>query len=781
MLGKTAISRIFSGLGTRVMLVVTLALVPPLGMVVLTTVLDRRHETRSIESQTLQLAESIAVEEEQWIEGTRQLLVALAHTSQVKDPETSACSAFLGALVEEYDNYINFGVLDPQGTVRCSASPIPDTLNVVDQPYFQRALEFEGFAIGECHVSPLTKRSAVTFGQPIVDREGAVRGVFFATLDLAWLNHRDTEELVRQLPQGASLTEVDTAGVVLVHQPNSDAWVGKSAAETPLVRAVLSRKQGVMRATGLDGQPGIYAYAPVHSQVRGDEMYILVGIPDEIALADGRRIFKRNILVLGFVMAIGLTGGWFLSDAVILRRGRALLAAARDLGRGDLSARTGVPHDESELGRLAAAFDRMAETLEQREFEREQTENHLRRQAERLEILRTVDGADLATQSLEDIAREALEHVRRSISCLRATVLLFDWDANEMIRLATSGIGNASLENGGRLPLDPFLDAESHPGALMLAGGSRSIDPSRSRVDRELFQEGIRTYTVVHLTANGQQVGALTLGLGSDQELSPANLELAEEIADSLAVPIQNARLLEEVRASREHLRFLSRRLLEAQEVERRHVARELHDQIGQIMTSIKISLQSMERLPHRTSFEPHLSETIETVDRALKRVRDLSLDLRPSVLDDLGLAAALESYVERLSERTGISAHCFVEPLETPVSPTLEITCFRIAQEALTNVVRHAQAKNVWIEVQERKDELHLTVSDDGVGFDVLSTLRYSAHKEHLGLMGMQERVALMGGEIEIDSGLGRGTEIIARLPLVSKRDHDQEEERRR
>jgi len=771
----------FSGLGTRVMLVITLALVPALALVLLAAVIDRRRETRSIETHALRLAESVTVEEEQWIEGTRQLLVALAHTSQVRDPEASACTAFLGALLEDYDSYINFGVIDPQGNVRCSASPIPDTINVADQPYVQRALASKAFAIGGCHVSPLTRRSAVTFGQPIVDREGTVQGVVFAVLDLVWLNYQDAREIVRQLPPGASLTEVDHAGVVLVRQPDPDAWVGKSAADAPLVRTALSRKQGVMRATGLDGQPAIYGYASTHSQMRGDEMVVLVGIPDEIAFADVRRIFRRNMLGLGLVMVLGLTGGWFLSDAVILRRSRALLAAARDLERGDLTARTGVPHDESELGRLATAFDRMAETLEQREFEREQTENHLRRQAERLEILHTVDGADLATQSLEDIVREALEHVRRSISCLRATILLFDWEASEMIRLATSGIGNASLENGGRLPLDPFLDAESHLGDLMLAGGSRSLDPSRSRVDRGLFQEGIRTYTVVPLTANGQQVGALTLGLGSDEELSPADLELAHEIADSLAVPIQNARLLEELRTSREHLRFLSRQLMGAQEVERRHIARELHDQIGQTLTAIKISLQSMERLPHPMSFEPHLSETIETVDRTLERVRDLSLDLRPSVLDDLGLAAALESYVERLSERTGISAHCFVQPPETPISPALEITCFRIAQEALTNVARHAQAKNVWVSLRERGNELHLTISDDGVGFDVVSTLRYGAHDEHLGLMGMQERVALVDGEIEIDSGPGRGTEIVARLPLASNRDHEQEEERRR
>jgi len=776
MLDRIGTPKVFQSVRSRMMLVVTLTLVPTLAFILVAAVGDRRRERREIESQTLQLAQSISVEEEQWIEGTRQLLVALGQTPLVRRGEADACGAFLSTLLEQYDNYINFGIIDPTGAVRCSAVPVPAAIDVADRAYFQRAIELGAFAVGESHVSPVTGRPALSFGQPVTNDQGRIQGVLFAALDLRWLNRQDAEKILVQLPQGASLTKIDKNGVVLVHEPEWEAWVGESAAGSPLIRTVLEREQGVLETTGLDGQTGIYAYAPVPSQLHADRIYVIVGIPKGIAFADVRHAFRRNLVGIGLMTAFALTGGWLLSDAFVAGRVRILVDAAKDLGRGDLTTRTELPHDGSELGHLATTFDRMAEALERREVERQQDEERLRQQTERLKVLRALDGANLAAHSLDEIAREALDHVRRFVPCLRATILLFDWETNEMIRLATSGAVSAWLEEGGRIPLDPFVDAEGRLGELMSEGGHRPVQPDRSPADRALFEEGIRAYTVVPLRVNGEPIGALNLGFASGRTLSPHDGQLAREIADALAVPIQNARLLEEVRASREHLRHLSRRLMEAQEAERLHIARELHDQIGQTLTAIKINLQGMERLPHPTSLEAQLTDSIEIIDRALRNVRDLSLDLRPALLDDLGLAAAMESFAERLTERAGIQVHCFVELVETAISPDLEIACFRLFQEALTNAVRHARAENVWVDLREREDELQLTVSDDGIGFDVGSVLRDREHHAHLGLMGMQERVALLGGEIEIDSSPGRGTEIRIRLPLAPESAPDQQ-----
>jgi signal transduction histidine kinase len=154
-------------------------------------------------------------------------------------------------------------------------------------------------------------------------------------------------------------------------------------------------------------------------------------------------------------------------------------------------------------------------------------------------------------------------------------------------------------------------------------------------------------------------------------------------------------------------------------------------------------------------------------VDDALSRIRDLSLDLRPSMLDDFGLVSTLEWYIERQAERSGFEAKFLAEPPEMRLPLSLETTVFRATQIALTNVARHAQAKHVWVELHQHQTELEWVIRDDGVGFDVASALERAAHGATLGLLSMQERARLVHGELEIKSTLGQGTEIRARFPV--------------
>jgi PAS domain S-box-containing protein len=221
------------------------------------------------------------------------------------------------------------------------------------------------------------------------------------------------------------------------------------------------------------------------------------------------------------------------------------------------------------------------------------------------------------------------------------------------------------------------------------------------------------------------------------------------------------------LRAARSRLQRLSRRLLEIQENERRSLARELHDEIGQILTAAKIDLQVIRRGPLSDDLAARLDDNIEMLDRCLHQVRNLSLDLRPSMLDDLGLVAALRWQLERQAQRVGFQARLIAEDLPERFDPDLETTCFRIAQEALTNISRHAEASNVEIELKICKPELLLTIRDDGVGFDVDRALADGTHGKSFGILGMQERVALLDGKLEINSEEKRGTIVTVRLPL--------------
>jgi signal transduction histidine kinase len=230
-----------------------------------------------------------------------------------------------------------------------------------------------------------------------------------------------------------------------------------------------------------------------------------------------------------------------------------------------------------------------------------------------------------------------------------------------------------------------------------------------------------------------------------------------------LTAPI---RLLHEVQAGRDRLQTLSTQLLHAQEAERRAIARELHDQIGQELTVIQMNLQDLlgvdpARLPKQ------LEDSIATVDRVLAQVRTMALDLRPSQLDDLGLAEALRWYLERHAARGHLEISFDLPPLLPRPAADVETTCFRIAQEAMTNILRSAHATHVWLTIGVAADKLTLTVRDDGRGFDVAAGRAGTMNGSSLGLLSMEERAALIGGRTMIESTPGQGTIVRAWLPL--------------
>ena len=210
-------------------------------------------------------------------------------------------------------------------------------------------------------------------------------------------------------------------------------------------------------------------------------------------------------------------------------------------------------------------------------------------------------------------------------------------------------------------------------------------------------------------------------------------------------------------------LRAFSRQLVEVQEVERRHLARELHDEIGQALTAAKINLQSITE-NGGASFA-RLQETTAILDRLLGQVRQISLDLRPSTLDDLGLVPALRALVDEQGRRASIAVHFSAENMPENLDPEIQTTCFRIAQEAITNAVRHANATQIDIDLRCENGKLRLRIHDNGIGFDVGSA---QAQPVGLGLIGIKERAALVGGRAKILSSPNKGTTIEVSLPLT-------------
>jgi PAS domain S-box-containing protein len=263
-------------------------------------------------------------------------------------------------------------------------------------------------------------------------------------------------------------------------------------------------------------------------------------------------------------------------------------------------------------------------------------------------------------------------------------------------------------------------------------------------------------------------IGAISLSRKHGEDtFTEDDLHLLKQLAAEAAIAIHQAQQFDEIQESQRRLKVLSHRLIDAQEAERKRLARELHDQIGQALTAVQISLQSAQ-LPPAPNSQNLPAECLTIIDEALQQVHDLSLELRPSLLDDLGLVAALRWYVDRVATRAGVS-RCFTADVrETRLASAVETACFRIAQEALTNVLRHAQATTIWVEVKYAESCLELVVQDDGVGFDVNGALGRAGVNVSLGLQGMQERAAALGGTVQIKSIPGRGAEVHASFPVT-------------
>ncbi len=229
-------------------------------------------------------------------------------------------------------------------------------------------------------------------------------------------------------------------------------------------------------------------------------------------------------------------------------------------------------------------------------------------------------------------------------------------------------------------------------------------------------------------------------------------------LADGILITTRDITATKEVEAA---LKALPRRIIEAQETERRRVARELHDSVSQLLASARYRLHALEeRLPPATRLLTAGAQ--DAVDRALSEVRRISHGLRPRELDDLGLVAALRMLVADFQIRTGLTVTLRAAQLEPRLSPDREEICYRIVQEALTNIERHAQARRVALQLTRSRATVRLAIRDDGRGLDP------DSHAAGLGLMHMRERAEQIGGTWQIGPARGRGTEIVVRLPLT-------------
>jgi PAS domain S-box-containing protein len=398
--------------------------------------------------------------------------------------------------------------------------------------------------------------------------------------------------------------------------------------------------------------------------------------------------------------------------------------------------------------------------------ERKRTDEELRQYSERLRILHEIDRAILAAQSQQAIAVAALSRIRSLLPILaRASVALFDLENDEVRLLAVHTNGETNIGTEALFSLEEFgIPEEFYEGRTVVIEDI-PLQPQHSSVDQALREEGMRSIINVPLIFQGELIGTLNFGAEEPAAFSQEHLEIAEELAGQLAVAIQNAQLFNSVTEQREELRALAVRLEELEDEERRRFVQELHDSVGQNLSALSINLNFVGKLlppGTDTMVSDRLADCLTLVEETAERTRNLMAELRPTVLDDYGLMAALRWHVERFSERTELTTTLLPEQeLKVKLPPTVETAIFRIAQEALTNIVKHAKASQVTLQVEEVEGGVRLVIADDGGGVDP-KILRQPGGQLGWGLVTMRERAAAVGGHLSVNSELGKGTQVV-------------------
>jgi GAF domain-containing protein len=336
-----------------------------------------------------------------------------------------------------------------------------------------------------------------------------------------------------------------------------------------------------------------------------------------------------------------------------------------------------------------------------------------------------------------------------------AHILLRDAESDTMF--ARYGVGHAVGEaDAPRIARGRGAGGQAWSTGRPFRTANRPNDPRiRDDYPEAAKREGVIATLVVPIWISGQVEGLLYVSNRADRPFTDRDEAILIRLADHAAIAIQNATLYS-------RLQGLSGRLMEVQEAERRHLARELHDEIGQLLTGLRLTLDVPE--PPSPALGERLGQAQALVQELLERIRALSLDLRPSILDDLGVLPALLDNIERYMSQTKIRVHLEHSGLDRRFAPETETGVYRIVQEALTNVARHGQVDEVTVRLWATDDVLGVQVEDHGAGFDpdaVLGTGRSG------GLAGLRERAALLNGHLTVETHPGRGVRLTAEVPL--------------
>ena len=354
------------------MLLVALAITPLAVMTILSGVREREHAVKQSEENLRRLTGMAAVNEAQSIDGARQILVDLASVPDLMG-DTAKCTSLLSDVLDRNEGFVNFGLIQLNGDVTCSAVPLLHPVNLGDRSHFRRAISERRFIAGDYVFGRVIKKHTINLTYPVIDRGGKVLAVVFAAMDLESL---DTFINDINLPPGSVLATADARGTVISRRPDPERYFG-SRLSSVMLEAMATAGQRAVTIRGEDGVERLHTFARVGAPSLTDYT-VTIGIPTETIISAARHDQVMSLLALGATSLLALLAAWLVGDVLIVQRVRKLMGTAERIAAGDLEARSGIDHGQEEIGHLAQALDQMAAALQKKEAARSLAERELR-------------------------------------------------------------------------------------------------------------------------------------------------------------------------------------------------------------------------------------------------------------------------------------------------------------------------------------------------------------------------------------------------------------------
>jgi signal transduction histidine kinase len=755
----------FSNLRVRLLGIVLLAAIPALGFVVYTSLEHRRLIKKHAEQEILDVVQDMVRFHGQLIHQTRQLLVLLTEIPDVRQAHSQQCSVLFSDLVKDTKEVVNLGLADSQGNIICSARPTRQPTGLADRTYFQKALETRQVVVGDYQLNPTTDKPYLGLAKSVWSPSGHLEGVLFVNLDFEWV-----QKFISNKPLFTKgvVTVVDGKGAILTRWPDPHQWVGLQDAKGEIIQTVLSQGQGVSVEAGVDGLSRLYAFVPLDQATpRG---FIIAGVPTKILYAEVSDNLARNLLGLGLATALTLAAAWILSSQFIVQPIHTLIKTAQQLAAGNLGVRTGLPEGKGEILALASSFDQMAARLQQRE--------------KTLELHNKIMVMAHQANNLEELLKEFVKEIADYTHCTAVGIRIVQKDGT-VPYAASQGFSQKFINSENRLSLEahdsdkdlclklikgtitPGIPCFTPNGSFFVNAASRGaagISSAHNGIACNFCHEyGYESVALIPLSIKDRIFGLLHIADPKEGLVPESLVRELEKVAIRLSLALE--RLWNE-----ENIRGLTHELMKAQEKERLRISRELHDSVAQELSAVKISLDNlMELLPEKANkkLKSKVVQISRNVHQVLGSIRELAYGLRPASLDYLGLTRALYQLCEEFTARTGLKVNLLIAGIEEDkLSENAVITIYRFIQEGLNNVRQHAQAKNVNIKLVSSYPKIILRLEDDGKGFDRIDQQSGAFFDKHMGLLNMQERVALLGGNMQIESQPDKGTHILVEIP---------------